>query len=196
MTKQNAKTSYLERVLKHHKIDVSFDGQPGRQRVPSPIKNEVFSAWKNRVLGENTGNIKVHLMLVPPANTKVADIVRLSTVGTKLLKIEKQFREKKVTISDLKNENQKLVEELKRAQAQTAPKPPPNLPRKLLTRVVSLVDGDCNELPPSAKDHLEKYLESAGERIKVDDVLEFLVRSYSEAVKQFRQLDRSRQSDL
>lgn len=161
------------RILKKYglMIDGPEDMLANLKRLPAK-QEETFKQWKIRLFSENSEEITVYVPYTPRNNTQMSTIVR-DYGGEHLKKVflrYGKFKDKKRKDA-IEETEQDVIERLS------------TFPKETLA---SLMDEFEEELQPSVVEFLERYINATDEDIDTEDLLRDLLKTYNNAVTQFR----------
>lgn len=143
---------------------------------PEPKPKETFKQWKTRVFGKSV-RVKVYTPYEPESNTHMATLARDSG-GEHLKNIFGKYgesKDRKLEIA-IDTTEQKTVERFS------------TFPKETLAL---LLDEFESELQPSVEEFFKRYLTSTTENINTESLLTDLIKTYNDAVIQFRRKDLS-----
>lgn len=188
------KQKYILKILNKYGVLVNFDGEPSKQNLPSPLDNETFNQWLERIFDNDVSDVCVYLPYTPWGNKKVnnlayeADMDFLKSIlrqsqkneNKKLLTelglVEEKFDTKvKEQRKTLKKEKEEAVRETRKHMS--------TLGVETLESILDEIDG----LQPAIREFLAKYI-NAEERIKTEDLLADLIKHHNVAIKTINDL--------
>jgi hypothetical protein len=169
----SSKEEYCYRILKSYSLIVDFDGTPDRVNVPAPVEGETYGQWKKRILGEDIHNVVLYSPAKPANQTKIGTLQ--NQAGAEHL--EKMFK----SLEKIKNK-QKIVA-VNAAEEDTKLKLT-TFPRQTL---VELVDDYREDLEPSVKECIGRFLNSGDINIDTYQLVNELLQRYNVAVRKFRE---------
>jgi hypothetical protein len=151
---------------------VDFDGTPDRVNVPAPVEGETYGQWKKRILGEGVHNVVLYSPAEPANQTQIGTLQN----QTKTEHLEKMFK----SLEKIKNKQK--IAAVNTAEEDTKLKLT-TFPRQTL---VELVDDYNEDLEPSVKECISRFLDSGDINIDTQQLVNELLQRYNEAVRTFR----------
>lgn len=158
---------YRLKILKTYSIMVEYKGIPSRKNVPSPVENETFKRWQERVLGPNVSDVEVLAPWRPKPQTKMHTIQKWSDLEWPTL-IAKEVAQKKNKQQE--REVGKAADKVRRMYDDFA--------SDTLEDLVTAMKGD---LHPAAEEFLSERL-GAGASLDTKELVRSLINAYNSAL--------------
>ena len=165
----SAKDDYCYRILKTYSLLVDYDGKCNRVNVPSPIDGETFKAWKKRVLGAATSEVKVFSPITPAPQTKISTLQNVASGEhfERMFNARQREMSVKMTVA--------VGDAVVRAEQKFS-----SIPKDTLR---DLVQEKGFDLEPSVKQFFDKFDDEVGQDIDIERLLKKLIHNYNNAVR-------------
>jgi hypothetical protein len=175
---KSKKEQYRYRILKAYSILVDFDGEPHRERVPSPIEGETFKQWRLRILGDQATNVTIYGPWKPTPQMKMATVQEWS----KELPLEKTFNA--WNADQRQKVKEKTEEAVKRAYT--------SMPKDTLEDLIN-----DPEFPPhpAVREFFEKFLAETSTDINTEELLRRVIYRFNENALSLGQAKQSARAD-
>lgn len=173
----SSKDIYCYRVMKAYSLVVNFDGDIQRVNVPSPVKEETFKHWKDRVFGKGVANLTVYKPTTPAPQTKMKNLQSDGGVGhldRVFRALEREKRSEKVAAVD--------------SAVAGAEKRFSTIPKDMLEDI--LIDPDV-PLDPAVEEFLRRFANQDGADVDLETFLRAMMQTYNEAARTLRAHQRS-----
>lgn len=152
---------------------VNFEGTPRGKNIPNPIENETFKQWKDRVLGNTVSNVVVYAPIPVAANKRVHTLQNQSSTEH----IENIFH------AYGKAKDQQKIAAIEETTTEITRKHV-SFPKETLEIIL---DENQDNQEPSVREFFDRFLNSSSPDIDTEEMLRALIRTYNEAVRQYRE---------
>ncbi|RDL45501.1 hypothetical protein DN730_00150 [Marinomonas piezotolerans] len=171
-------------------------------RIPHSVPDETFKQWKERLFGENVPDMAMYVPWIPPQQTRMSTLKDICA-SEHILRAMKEYRalsqdeadsvaedarrqlkEAKKQVSNVEASKKDLENQL--AEKDKELKAINTIPIEMLEDLFTDL-GD--EVQPSVKEFMERYLEEDHAELDTRKLLAQLLGLYNRAVTQYRKID-------